>query len=481
MSHRASLFVRGYPESHRESPRLRFRRALTLSLLTIVAPGSAQFLMGRKVLGRIALGVWLLSVVALVGVIYVAVTDRARILAVFTDSNKLIAIQVAIVVVAVAWLFLFFDAWRLGISGGMRGHQRAMITVFNSGVTIAVVAATFFAAQLVNAPRSVVENVFTATQTSKPELGRYNILLIGSDSGKERFGLRPDSMTVLSVDSSTGKSALISLPRNLQNVPFPFGSPMYDLFPLGFNCADCLLNAVHTYATNLTAGQYPPGVDPGMAATVGTIEEITGLKINYHILINMKGFNKLVDAVGGITVDVKSRLPIDGVTGPVKGWIEPGVQTLSGYEALWFARSRKGSDDFARMGRQKCVMSAMIQQLSPRTVLLNAQELSESSARMLETNIPASELDMFIDLALKARQSKIVTMAFVPPVIDTSNPDFVKIRELVEETIAKTESGGDIDAPKFDLTPPVDALEIPGTVEVEAKEANVTDDLEATC
>src|SRR5690606_8656831 len=149
------------------------------------------------------------------------------------------------------------------------------------------------------------------------------------------------------------------------------------------------------------------------------VEETTGLKINYYAMVNMQGFRDLVDAVGGLKLDVPERLPIGGVGGPITGWIEPGKQDLTGFETLWFARSRATSDDYSRMARQKCVMSAMLDQLSPRKVLTNVSDIADSGKRLLSTDIPGKQLDTFLDLALKARSQKLSTVSVVPPAIDT--------------------------------------------------------------
>lgn len=478
MSHRASLFGRGYLDHHLDSPRVRFRRAIALSAMTIVVPGSAQLAMGSKRIGRVALAGWLLVLTTVAIVVYVALFHRGTALSLATDVIVLGVLRAALIVIGILWLLLFANAWRLGLRTPLRRGHVALLTTFNSVVSVAAIMAVFLATQVVDAPRQVVRDVFTATETSAPQQGRYNVLLLGSDSGKDRTGLRPDSMTVLSVDRATGKSALISLPRNLQNVPFGEDSPMRQLYPDGFNCADCLLNAVYTTAAG-RPDLFPGDPEPGMTATIDAVEEVTGLHINYHILINMRGFDRLVDAVGGIDINVQDRISIDGVIGPPKGWIEPGLQNLDGYHALWFARSRTGSDDYVRMGRQKCVMSAMVQQLSPQTVLFNAQKLADSSKQMLQTDIPASELDLFIDLALKTRGTKVVTTSFVPPVINTGNPDFAKIRELVDKAIAKSEGrakaskpgGSESDDPQTETDGP----------RQRANAANTSDDLAASC
>jgi anionic cell wall polymer biosynthesis LytR-Cps2A-Psr (LCP) family protein len=98
------------------------------------------------------------------------------------------------------------------------------------------------------------------------------------------------------------------------------------------------------------------------------------------------------------------------------------------------------------MARQKCVMNAMLHQLSPRQVLLNVQEIADASKELLSTDIPGSELDRFVDLALKARTEPISTVSFVPPMITTEDPDYDLIRTKVDDALAKAEgekpSGG---------------------------------------
>ena len=120
-------------------------------------------------------------------------------------------------------------------------------------------------------------------------------------------------------------------------------------------------------------------------------------------MVNLQGFRDLVDAVGGVELNVRSRIPVGGLGCDVTGYIEPGVRTLDGHDTLWFARAREGSDDYSRMARQKCVMSAMLRQISPADRRSpNFQDIAAASSEMISTNLPASELDRFMGLALKA-------------------------------------------------------------------------------
>jgi LCP family protein required for cell wall assembly len=486
MSHRASLLARGYQDHHLDSPRVRFRRALVLCLLTVVVPGSAQLMVGNRWVGRVALTIWLGLIAGGGYLIWKFRSDRAAVLGYLTDSDLLMAAKIAMVTLVVGWIGLLLDAWRLGSPRRLTGGRSAIIAVLNLAIVIGVAGSTAYASQLMTVQRDVVKTVFKATATSEPLKGRYNILLLGSDSGKGRTGVRPDSMTVASIDTSTGRTVLVSLPRNLQNVPFPEDSPMRELYPYGYNCgSECLLNAVHTAAQD-RKDLYPGSDDPGLDATIDAIEGVTGLKINYHVMVNLKGFRSLVDAVGGVTMDIKQPIAMFGKEDfDQTKFIEPGERELDGSEALWYARSRVQSDDYTRMGRQKCLMAAMLDQLSPQTVLLNATDIAKSGKELLSTNIPAKELGQFADLALRSRGEKIASVSLVPPEVNTVTPDFEAIQTMIQDAIDESEKTGpaptssaseDAEPGPSATTPSAGATTAP-----EGRAANQTDDVDSAC
>ncbi|MGA8988517.1 LCP family protein [Aeromicrobium sp.] len=468
MSHRASLLGRGYQDNHLDSPRVRFRRALLLCLMTIAVPGSGHIAAGRRGIGWFAVTVWLGVLSAGGYLLWKVRTDRAQVLGWFTDPDMLLLARAGMVVVAVLWVALFVDAWRLGSPFRLNFGRAAVITVINLTIITGVAGSAAYASQLIQVSRETVKTVFKATATSAPLKGRYNILLVGSDARSDRTGVRPDSLTVASIDADTGKVVLVSLPRNLQNVPFSEGSPMRTVYPYGFNCVpDCLLNAVHTTAENRT-DLYPDSKDPGLDATIDAVQGVTNLTINYFVMVNLDGFKGLVDAVGGVTMDVKTRIAMFGHDDAYKNlYIEPGEQKLDGQKALWYARSRVQSDDYTRMGRQKCLMAAMTAQLSPQTVLLNATEIAKSGKELLSTNIPAKELGQFADLALKSRGQKIRTVSVVPPRFSPVTPDFPAIQAAIQKAIDKSEG---VAAPNPSATP-----------DTSGRASNNADDLNATC
>jgi polyisoprenyl-teichoic acid--peptidoglycan teichoic acid transferase len=427
-------------EQQSRSARVRFRRALALLLMTLVLPGSAQLVAGNKRWGRLALRVVVTVFLVALGLLVVAKFWPTEVSALLFDPWALAALRALLVAAALGWVALFVDAWRIGDPLGLGRRQRLALFFLNSLLCVAVAASLLFGSHLVSLHRSLVVDMFGSGAVSATEGGRYNVLLLGGDAGATREGLRPDSITLASIDEDTGRTVLFSLPRNLEEVPFPEDNPLDERFPSGFDCPGCYLNALYTWATD-HAGLFPDDVgDVGVYATKAAVEEITGLKVNYYAMVDLRGFRDLVDAVGGVTVNVPQRLPIGGVQGHVKGWIEPGPQHLDGFETLWFARSRLTTDDYSRMARQKCVMSAMLNQLSPQTVLTQFQEIADAGKRVVTTDVPASELSTFLELAGKARSLPVASVSFVPPKIETYDPDYDKIRAMVESALERAEA-----------------------------------------
>jgi anionic cell wall polymer biosynthesis LytR-Cps2A-Psr (LCP) family protein len=87
------------------------------------------------------------------------------------------------------------------------------------------------------------------------------------------------------------------------------------------------------------------------------------------------------------------------------------------------------------MARQKCVMNAMLQQLSPEKVVLKFEKIAKASEDLITTNVPLSEVDRFVELALKARSKPVRTVSFVPPMVSTSRPDIDKIHQAVQDAL----------------------------------------------
>lgn len=407
--------------------------------MTLLAPGSAQLVAGNRRLGWLALCVWAVTVGAALLVVLTGLARPGAVISLVTDPAVLEMLRVALIVLALGWAALLVDAWRLGAPLRLQQRHRLVVSSLDGVLCLAVAGSLFFASHLVAVQKDLIETVFGTGTAAAPDDGRYNVLLLGGDSGPSRTGLRPDSITVASIDAETGRTVLFGLPRNLANVPFPEGSAMHERFPNGFDCAGCYLNAVYTWA-NDHAGLFAPRVsDPGLEATRQAVEAITGLRIGYSAMVDLRGFRELVDALGGVRVHVPERLPIGGVGGAITGWIAPGTHRLDGFQALWFARSRATSDDYSRMARQKCLLSSLLQQADPRTVMIHFEAVARAGQQMLTTDIPASELDRFVQLALQTRRLPVATVSFVPPLVQTYDPDFEQIAAAVQRALDRSE------------------------------------------
>ncbi len=431
--------------------RVRFRRAVALMLMTVLVPGSAQLAAGSRRTGRLALRIWLGVIATALVSMVASYFSPGFAFWVVSNTWLLALIRAALMALAVGWAFLFMDAWRLGQPLGLQQRQRLLVVGVNGVLCFSVAGALLFGAHMVGVQRSFMLTMFGDGEVVGAHDGRFNVLLLGGDSGAGRSGLRPDSLTLASIDARTGKTVLIGLPRNMSGFPFAEGSVMAEQFPGGFDCDECFLNAVSTWAgdhTELFAGSDAPGVD----ATVMAVEGITGLEINYWSMVNLAGFRSLVDAVGGVTLTVRDRIPVGLPSDDFYRFIEPGTRKLDGMDTLWFARARDGSDDYSRMARQKCVMNAMLQQISPQDALRNFSEIAAASSQMISTNVPTSEVDTFLDLALKAKEQKIGTVGLVPPKVVTADPDIDLVHTMVAEAIARAEGERPAPAPAGDET-----------------------------
>jgi polyisoprenyl-teichoic acid--peptidoglycan teichoic acid transferase len=413
-----------------------FRRAVTLLLMTLVVPGAAQLVAGNRQVGRVAVRVAAGAVAVAALLAFIGLVSPRTLVSLLANAGLLRVLQLLLVALALGWLALFVDAWRLGGPLGLHQKQRLTSTAMTLGLSALAVSLVLTSSHYVAVARHSLKGVFAGTKVTDPYAGRYNVLLLGADADADRVGLRPDSITLASIDEKTGRTALFSFPRNLQRVPFPRGTVMHKAFPNGFDCGnECLLNALYTWATDHRA-LFPRDVaDPGIEAMKDAVRGITGLDVNYYALVDIKGFQELVDAVGGVSLDVKRDLPITGPGGELRATIKAGPQRLDGYHALWYARSRSDSSDYDRMARQRCVMAAMLHQLEPGNVLLKFREIARAGEQIVSTDIPASELDTMTGLAMKAKKARITSVQFVPPLITTARPDFPLIRRTVRAAI----------------------------------------------
>ncbi|TFC86186.1 LytR family transcriptional regulator [Cryobacterium sinapicolor] len=425
------------------------KRAWWLVVLNFVLPGSAQVLAGSRRLGRfgLRLTLTLLTLAVVAGVVYVL--WPAVVLTVFTNSIGLWAVALLLAFSGVVWLILSLDTLRLVRLVRATPKARPIIAGFATVLMVGVVGTAGYGAYVATTASGFLSSVFVAGPTEPPSDGRYNILLLGGDAGPDREGLRPDSISVVSIDAETGQASMIGLPRNLEDVPFPADSPLASVYPEGYGSIDgcevsaCMLNSIYTEVELKSPEMYPDAVDqgsePGIEGMRDAAEGVTGLTIQYYVLIDMQGFSELIDALGGVDINVDHRVPVhtDETFSEVAFWFEPGMQHMDGFHALWYARSRHDTSDYDRMVRQRQVQEAILQQASPANVLTKFQAIATAGSQVVKTDIPQGMLGYFVDLASKTKALPIQSVELVPENdIDPEDPDYDVIRSLIETALA---------------------------------------------
>lgn len=422
------------------------KRAWYLVVLGILIPGSAQVLAGNRRVGRFALGttllLWALALAGLAGYLF----SRAALVGVLTTPAVLWALGVLVLFYGVLWFLLGVDTLRLARLVKASSPARGVIAGLSVLALVATAAGSAVGVSYVVSAIGVVDQVFSGGEIAEPVDGRYNILLLGGDAGPDRLGLRPDSISVASIDAETGEVVVFGIPRNLEQAPFSEGSPLHGPYPNGYDCGDeCLISYLYTYGQehqDLYPDAAAAGSQPGIEAMRDAVQGVLGLTLQYYVLIDMQGFSDLIDALGGIDIDVKERLPIgsntdvDGNPVPPIGYIEAGPQHMNGRNALWYARSRYGTTDYDRMRRQREVQEAILQQADPANVIARFQAVAQAGSRVVSTDIPQAMLGHFAGLAEKSREFEVAEVEFVPPEWDMVDPEYDLIRERVAEILA---------------------------------------------
>ena len=433
----------------RRAPARSFGSALGLTVLGAVVPGTAFLAAGRRKLGAVVLLVFLLLVA---GGVWLATGGRRSALRTAVDTDQLLWVVGGVALLALLWAVVVVAGYRMLVPRGTTAGRHLLGGLVVLLLVLAVAAPAVVVTRLALTQRDLIAGVFdddgrsaTVDATADPfgDQERVNVLLLGGDGGEGREGVRTDTVIVASIDTDTGDTVLFSLPRNLENLPFPPDSPLAEVYPDGFDAGDeseSLLNAVYRNGP----AQYPdilgPTDNPGADFLKLGVGEALGLQLDYYVLANLDGFSRLVDALGGITVNVNYYVPVGGEpsTGALPdAYIAPGPhQHMDGPTALAFARGRFGLTDYDRMARQRCTIDAIIDAADPVTLLRQYQELAATTKDIVRTDIPRSALDDFVDLGFLVKDASVRSVVFDAALIDPAYPDYDQMRQIVQSAIA---------------------------------------------
>ncbi|WP_309648541.1 LCP family protein [Nocardioides sp.] len=449
---------------------------LGMTLLGAVAPGSGYLYAGRRALGALVLLAW---IALLGGIAWYFGRDLRTAIDFALDPTRLKIAAVLFGVGVAIWSFVVFTSYRLVRPRVRpRAHTIAGNLVVGILCLTAVVPATY-ASRYAVAQADLVETVFQDNvSATTPEgvtkedpwggLDRVNVLLLGGDGGEGRTGVRTDTVILVSMNTTTGKTVMFSLPRNMMYAEFPEGSPLHDLYPEGYGSGGTedpgfyMLNAIYGQVPERHPGVLGKSDNEGADAIKQAVEGSLGIPVDYYLLVNLAGFREIVDAMGGVTVNINEPVAIEGNTDagiPPVGYLEPGPsQHLDGYHALWFARGRYGSDDYARMDRQRCMVDALVEAANPTNLLRRYLDLAEAGKDIVTTDIPLDLAPAFVELALEVKGAKVRSVVFkASEQFFSGDPDYDYVRSVVEKAIQPKKREPGAPRPSTDVEETTDA------------------------
>ena len=286
------------------------------------------------------------------------------------------------------------------IPGQATDWRRLFIRVGVSLVVLLLLACVGLVVLQQQIARAVaMEDVRPDRPIARPLILPANILLAGVDSRPDHpaEGVRSDSLLLLPLDPRGGWANLLSIPRDsLVTIP-------------GYG--ETKINAAFAYGHDTAEETYGPGTEPlagASALAADTVEGFLGLRemggrVNYVATIDFDGFAAMIDALGGIEVDVPRHIVDDEYPTPDFGTMRiefpPGRQRLDGTRALQYVRTRHADSDFGRAQRQQQVLSAMSAELRAKALplrVLVALRLLRASGSAIRTTLPVGRPDALL-------------------------------------------------------------------------------------
>lgn len=238
----------------------------------------------------------------------------------------------------------------------------------------------------------------------RPRISRINILLTGIDAASNRTNELTDTLLIVSVDPKTGQIALISFPRDITHFP------RYD--------GGTYNGKINSFMSN--ARRHPDEFPDGpLTSLVRQMSFLLGAPIHYYAAIDLAGFRRMIDLVGGVTVDNQRAINdprYDWLDGTHGFKLSAGKHHLNGRTALAYVRSRQGvgDNDFNRARRQQQVLLALREQLTKPENLPKIPDLLDAAGDTIRTNFPSERVGEMIDLAQRVDTSTVRQVVLGP-------------------------------------------------------------------
>lgn len=257
---------------------------------------------------------------------------------------------------------------------------------------------------------------------------RVNLLLLGVDSNPARLeqGDPPlsDTMIVVSIDPLNKQVGMFSIPR--------------DLLVMIPGLGEEKINAAYSN------GSMSDITGPGLVQA--TIEYNFGIPIHYFAEVELQGFEKIIDTIGGVTIDVAA--PIKDDVHPGEGfnttrvYFPSGLQHMDGATALRFSRTRYDDNDFARGNRQQQMLMTLREQAVQLNLITKANELLQDLGGAVRTDLSPTETLQLAKLGTEIKGTDIHTYNLRDATTDQFDdrgfyliPDWTAIRRIVSQMI----------------------------------------------
>ena len=171
------------------------------------------------------------------------------------------------------------------------------------------------------------------------------------------------------------------------------------------------------------------------------------IEIDDYALVNMQGFAEVIDAVGGVTLELGDSVPLPpSLPGehPLPASIGPGLVEMDGAMAIAYARSRSADSDYQRMGRQRQLLAALGSQVSAGEAVSGFGSVTGVLGDSMRTSLSAGEFSSLLD-RLGDNAAIGESVGLVPPLVEPGSPDYAQIRRIVnavEQYVLTGESSG---------------------------------------
>ena len=270
-----------------------------------------------------------------------------------------------------------------------------------------------------------------------PETDHINVMVLGVDTRLAEGDQNADVIMIARVDFTTNDVRVVSIPRDLQ-----VEVPGHGLSKING-------------AYNIGVKQDPDNSVAGVMMMRDTIEYNFGVRIDEFVLVDFEGFEKVIDAVGGITVNVPNRIEDDAYPtedfGTTTLVIEAGRQNMDGKTALAYARTRHQDSDDQRRERQMLVLRALLDKGQSLGSVTRISQLIIAAGDAVLTSIDWDEQLALVSMALKLDQREIVMENITEPMVTPGTSDTgawiyvgdpAVIGAFIESVLAGESTGG---------------------------------------